>query len=80
LKELFRVHCPDSKLTDDSNDGQCEQNLGRFQRHNKQGRLEPGQTCNKSIKTQMSMRHFKPAKSTGGGEIVPVLLKQSSED
>jgi hypothetical protein len=27
LKELFRVHFPDSKLTDDSSDGQGQQNL-----------------------------------------------------
>jgi hypothetical protein len=28
LKELFRVHPPGSKLTDDSGDGQGQQNLG----------------------------------------------------
>jgi hypothetical protein len=28
LKELFRVHFPDSKLTDDSGDGRGQQNLG----------------------------------------------------
>jgi hypothetical protein len=27
LKELFRVHFPDSKLIDDSGDGQGQQNL-----------------------------------------------------
>jgi hypothetical protein len=27
LKELFRVHFPNSKLIDDSNDGQAQQNL-----------------------------------------------------
>jgi hypothetical protein len=28
LKELFRVHFPDSKFSDDSGDGQGQQNLG----------------------------------------------------
>jgi hypothetical protein len=28
LKELFSVHFPDSKLTDDSGNGQDQQNLG----------------------------------------------------
>jgi hypothetical protein len=32
LKEMFRVHFPDSKLTDDSGDGQGQQNLGICER------------------------------------------------
>jgi hypothetical protein len=42
LKELFRVHFPDTRLIDDSHDdGQ-----GQVRRtHNEQGSLELGQTC-----------------------------------
>jgi hypothetical protein len=32
LKELFRVHFPDSKLIDDPYDGQGQQNLGICER------------------------------------------------
>jgi hypothetical protein len=37
LKELFRVHFPDSKLIDDSNGGQGQQNLDICARKTKRG-------------------------------------------
>jgi hypothetical protein len=49
LKELFRVHFSDSKLTEDSNDGQDRQILGICQ-HITNMKLEPGQMCDQSIK------------------------------
>jgi hypothetical protein len=48
-KELFRIHFPDSKLTEDSDDGQGQQNLGICGRITNMEKLEPGQMCDQSI-------------------------------
>jgi hypothetical protein len=86
LKELFRVHFPDLELTDDSNDGQGQQNLDVSGHKKEQGRTVPGQACNQSInqsinqsKIRWTLGTFKPFKSAGTDGIVPALQKQGME-
>jgi hypothetical protein len=58
LKELFRIHFPDSKLIDDSDDGQGQQKPGHMRTYNEERRLEPGQMCDQSIKNLMGAMYF----------------------
>jgi hypothetical protein len=65
LKELIRVHVPDSKLTEDSDDGHGQQNLGIC-------------VINQS-KIRWVLGTFKQFKSAGTDGIVPALLQQGLE-
>jgi hypothetical protein len=56
LKALFRVHFPDSRFIEDSDNGQGQQ------KQKEQGRLEPGQEYNQS-KIRWVLGTFKPFQS-----------------
>jgi hypothetical protein len=75
LKELFRVHFPDSKLIDDSYDnGQGQQNLGICERITNRGDWNLARHVNNQSKIRWVLGTYKPFKSGGTDGIVPVLL------
>jgi hypothetical protein len=80
LKELFRVHFPDSKLIDDVYDnGQGQQNLGICKRiMNREDWNLARRVINQS-KIRWALGTFKQFKSAGTDGIVPVLLQQGAE-
>jgi hypothetical protein len=79
LKELFRVHFPDSNLIDDSDDGQDQQNLGVCERITNRGDWDLAKHVIKQSKIRWVLNTFKPYKSAGTDEIVPALLQQGTE-
>jgi hypothetical protein len=77
VKELFRVHFPDSKLTDDSYDnGQGQQYLGICERIPNRGDRNLARCVINQSKFRWALRTFKPFKSAGTDGIVLVLLQQ----
>jgi hypothetical protein len=78
LKELFRVHFPDSKLIDDS-DGQDQQNLGVCERIMNRGDWDLAKHVSNQSKIRWALSTFKPFKSAETNEIVPALLQQGAE-
>jgi hypothetical protein len=79
LKELFRVHFPDSKLIDDSEDGQDQQNLDVCDRINNRGDWELAKRVINQSKIRWALNTFKPFISAGTDEIVTALLQQGAE-
>jgi hypothetical protein len=78
LKELFRVHFPDSKLIDESyDDGQGQLNLGTCGCIMNRGDCNLAKrVINQSIKNRWALGTFKPFKYAGTDGIVPALLQQ----
>jgi hypothetical protein len=75
LKEVFRVHFPDSKLIDDSyDDGQGQHNLGICKCITNGGDWNLARCMNNQSKIRWALGTFKPFKSAGTDGIVPVLL------
>jgi hypothetical protein len=74
LRELFRVHLPDSKLID-SGDGQDQQNLGICERITNRGDWELAKRVINQSKIRWALSTFKPFKSVGTDGIVPALLQ-----
>jgi hypothetical protein len=59
LEELFRVHFPDSKLIDESDDGQGQQNLGICERITNRGDWNLAKrVINQSIKNLMGIKQL----------------------
>jgi hypothetical protein len=80
LKELFRVHFPDSKLIDDSYDnGQGQQNLDICECIMNRGDLNLARRVVHQSKISWALRTFKPFKSAGTHGIVPILLQQGTD-
>jgi hypothetical protein len=79
LKELFRVHFPDSKLNDDSDDGQGQQNLGLCRRITNRGKWNLVKHVINQSKIRWALGAFKPFMSVGTDGIVPALLQQGVE-
>jgi hypothetical protein len=76
MKELFRVYFHDSRLADDSCDGQGQQNLDVRRCIIIRGDWN---LTNHAINQSNMIRElgsFKPFKSAGTDEIVPALLQQ----
>jgi hypothetical protein len=78
-KELFRVHFPDSKLIDDSGDGQDQQNLTICERITNRGDWDLAKRVINHSKIRWSLSTFKPFKSAGTDGILPALLQQGVE-
>jgi hypothetical protein len=79
LKELFRVHFPDSKVIDDSGDGQGQQNLGICKCITNRGDWNLAKHVINQSKIKWTLGTFKPFKSVGSDEIVLALLQQGME-
>jgi hypothetical protein len=75
-KELFRVHFPDSKLIDESYDGQGQLNLGICGRIMNRGDWNLAKRVINQSKIKWALGTFKPFKSAGTDGIVPALLQQ----
>jgi hypothetical protein len=71
LKELFRIYFPDSRLSDMIMDRVSR--TWAYADTTKQGRQEPGQTCDQS-KIRWLLGTFKPFKSAGRDGTVPARL------
>jgi hypothetical protein len=79
-KELFRIHFPDSELTDDSyDDGQGQQNLGICERITNRGGWNLTQRVINQSKIRWGLGTFNPFKSAGTDGIVPLLLQQGTD-
>jgi hypothetical protein len=80
LKELFRVHFPDSKLIDDSyDDGQGQQNLGICECIMNRGDWNLERHVINQSKIRWALGTFEPFKSPGTDGTVAVLLQQGAE-
>jgi hypothetical protein len=79
LKELFRVHFLDSKVTDDSGDGQGQQNLGICECITNRGDWNLAKCVINQSKIRWALSTYKPLKSAGTDGIVPALLQQGAE-
>jgi hypothetical protein len=80
LKELVRVHFPDSKLIDESyDDGQGQVNLGICGRIKYRGDGNLAKRVINQSKIRWALGRFKPFKSAGTAGIVPALLQQGTE-
>jgi hypothetical protein len=79
LKELFRVHFPDSKLIDDSGDGQDKQNLGICERMTNKGDWNLAKRVINQSKIRWALSTFKQFKSAGTNKIVVEFLQQGVE-
>jgi hypothetical protein len=79
LKQLFRVHFPDSKLIDDSGDGEGQQNLGICECITNRGDWDLAKCVINQSKIRWALSTFKPFKSVGTDGIVPALLQQGME-
>jgi hypothetical protein len=80
LKELFRVHFPDSKLIDDdSSNGQGQQDLNtcKYTANREDWNLAK-HVINQS-RIRWALGTLKPFKSAGQDGIVPALLQQGEE-
>jgi hypothetical protein len=65
LKELFRVHFPDSKLIDYSDGGQDQQNLGVCERITNRGEWDLAKRVINQSKIRWILTTFKQFKSAG---------------
>jgi hypothetical protein len=65
LKELFRLHFPDSKLIDDSDDGQDQQNLGVCERITNRGNWDLANRVINQSKIRWVLSTFKLFTSAG---------------
>jgi hypothetical protein len=80
LKELLRVHFPDSKLIDnDSDDGRGQQNLDACGHITNWGDWNLAKHVINQSKIRWRLGTFKPYKSAGTDGIVPALLQQGEE-
>jgi hypothetical protein len=79
VKGLFRVHFPDSKLTEDSDDRQGQQNLGTWQRIMNRGDWNLAKCVINQSKIRWALGTFKPFNTVGTDGIVPALLQQRIE-
>jgi hypothetical protein len=80
LKVLFRVHFPDSKLTDDSyDDGQSQLNLGICGHITNRRDWNLAKHVINQSKIGWTLSTFDPFTSAGTDGIVPVLLQQGME-
>jgi hypothetical protein len=79
LKELFRIHFLDSKLTDNSGDGQDQQNLGICEHITYRGNWDLAKRAINQSKIRQALSAFKPFKSAGTDGIAPALLQQGAE-
>jgi hypothetical protein len=80
LKELIRVHFPDSKLIDDSyDDGQGQLNLGICRLIMNRGDWNLAKHVIYQSKIRWALGTFKRFKSAGTDGIVPALLQQGME-
>jgi hypothetical protein len=79
MKEPFRVHFPDSKLTDNSGDGQGQQNLGICERITNRGDWNLAKRVINQSKIRWALSTFKPFNSAGTDEIIPAFLQQGAE-
>jgi hypothetical protein len=79
LKELFGVHFPDSKLIDDSNDREGQQNSDVYGRTTNRGDWNLAKRVKNQSKIGRELGIFKPFKSSGTDGIVPALLQQGME-
>jgi hypothetical protein len=80
LKELFRVHLPNSKLIDDSCDnGQGQQNLDICKRIMNRGDWNLARRVINQSKDRWVLGTFKSFKSAGTDGIVPVLFQQGAK-
>jgi hypothetical protein len=79
LKDLFRVHFPDSKLIDDSyDDGQGQQNLGKCECITNRADWNLAKCMTNQSKIRWALDAFKTFKSAGTDGIVLVLLQQGA--
>jgi hypothetical protein len=78
LKE-FRVHFPGSKLADDSNGGQGQQNLEICRHILDRGDWNLAKHVINQSKMRWTLGTFKPFKSVGTHGTVPALLQQGME-
>jgi hypothetical protein len=76
---LFRVHFPGSKLIDDSDDGQDQQNLGLCERITNRGDWDLAKRVINHTNIRWALSTFKPFKSAGTDGIVLTLLQQGAE-
>jgi hypothetical protein len=65
LEEVFRVHFPDSKRTDDSGDAQDQQNLGICGCRTNRGGRDLAKCVINQFKIRWALSTFKPFKSAG---------------
>jgi hypothetical protein len=79
LKEVFRVHFPDSKLIEDSDDGQRQEKLGICGRITNRGDWNMAKCVVNQSKIRWALGTFKPHKSSGTDGIVPAFLQQGME-
>jgi hypothetical protein len=79
LKELFRVHFPDSKLIDDDSDGRGQQNLDVCGHITNRGDWNLAKHVINHSKIRWALGTFKPYKSAGTDGIVPAFLQQGEE-
>jgi hypothetical protein len=80
LKELFRVHFPNSKLIDNSYENeQGQHNLGICEHITKSGDWNLARHVMNQTKIKWALGTFKPFKSAGADGIVTILLKQRVE-
>jgi hypothetical protein len=77
LKELLRVHFPDSQLTDDSYDN--GQDLGICECITNRGDWNLARHVINQSKIRWAVGTFKPFKSAGTDRIAPVLFQQGAE-
>jgi hypothetical protein len=75
-KELFRVHFPDSKLIEDSDDRQGQQNLGICRHITNREDWNLAKLVINQSKIRWALGTFKRFKSVGTEGIVPALLQQ----
>jgi hypothetical protein len=79
LKEVFRVHFPDSKLINESDAGQDQQNLGVCQRITNKDVWDLAKRVINQSEIRRALNIFKPFKSAGTDEIVLPFLQQGAE-
>jgi hypothetical protein len=79
LEELFRVHFPDSKRIDNSDDGQDQQNLGVCGRRTNMGDWDLAKRVINQSKIRWALSTFKTFKCAGTDEIIPALLQEGAE-
>jgi hypothetical protein len=80
LKELFRVHFPDSKLIDDdSGDGRGQQNLDACKYIANRGDWNLAKHVINQSKIRWALGTLKPYKSAETDGIFPALLQQGEE-
>jgi hypothetical protein len=79
LSELFRVHFPDSLLTDDLDNGPGHQNLDTSRGRTNRADWDLAKVLITQSRNKWTLDTFKPYKSTGTDGIVPELLQHGAE-